>query len=689
MHAALPPEIVASIRVSSWHALFSSVGYPAGVTRKTDSIASIDAALRGEDLPTPLARALFGIDAFSTEDAREDAFSAAEALSQPPPFPDASSPADFAALLFAAAARDPSATTLLAATKILRDRHFRPRSTHVYLGRRGVDGGIGEPTQYITPLRAAVSAWCARRGFGAVESIGARAVSSVLCFDIVHEARIDTVVAHEGTPSSRPLRSHHLAYEPTARVLSVVTDSPEAATPLATLAGRVFFGDERHFLDEPAVDLWRLQELGPRALEVKELSHVLASVKAVGGTWHSGKDHAVTPRGQDLFRALRRYKIRTEGGRFDIVTLRGKLAAAEEGAPPQWDVVVRPPHEVSVSEPEHAPLARELLERARITHPAPRVRDFFSKQPWIDAAAGWTSTEGEDAFRDLVTRGLLVPDASNRAVAPPGELHAERTATAYPLPGKDGRFLAVSQDRTVAPFVVQAKDLVVYALSFERLASEIARDCRLEGPASKLDDDGILYCGRRALGPTHVLVSLLTRPIRPVTMARLRDAAGHGHAIVVAPEGRDEAQGLHAVPMPPLRGPHRPMLQAIVRRLKLESAVDTPLYAPDDARVVVHVASLRIWIDGVACAGATEAHVRLLQVLFAHAGQPVHTKDVAEHVAQGKQHTDTTRKTVESFYVAVEKSHKALTKKPPKDLRTFIAQPKLGVYALKVPAFLE
>jgi hypothetical protein len=637
-----------------------------------------------------VARALFGIDAFSTEDARDGAYSAAEALGQPPPFPDAISPADFAALLFAAAARDPSAAVLLAATRVLRDRHFRPRSTYVYLGRRGVEGSIGEPTQYITPLTAAVFAWCARRGFGAAVSIGARTVSSVLCFDVVHEARIGTVVTREATSSSRALHSHHLAYEPAARVLSVVTDAPEAATPLAALAGRVFFGDERHFLDEPAVDLWRLQELGPRALEVKALAHVLASVKAVGGTWHSaGKDHAVTPRGQDLFRALRRYKIRTEGGRFDIVTLRGKLAAPEEGAPPQWDVVVRPPHEVSVSEPEHAPLAREVLERARITRPAPRVRDFFSKQPWIDTAAGWASTDGEDAFGDLVARGLLVPDASNRAVAPPGHPHAARTATAYPLPGRDGLFLAVSQDRTVAPFLVEAKDLVVYALSFENLASEIAKGCALEGPAAKLDDDGILYCGRRALGPTHVLVSVLTRPIRAVTAARLRDAAGYGHAIVALPEGRDEGQGLHVIPMPPLRGPYRPMLQAMVRRLKLESSVETPLYAPAGTRVVVHVASLRIWVDGVACAGATEAHVRLLQILFEHAGQPVHTKDVAEHVAQGSQHTDTTRKAVESFYVAVEKSHKALKRKPPRDLRSFIAQPKLGMYALKVPAFVD
>jgi hypothetical protein len=690
MHAALPREIVAAIRVSSWHALFSSLGYPEGITSSTDSSASIDAALRGADLPTPLARALFGIEAFSTDAARADAYSAAEALGQPPPFPDAASPQDFAALLFAAAARDPRASLLLAATRILRDRHFRPFSTHVYVGRRDRDGAIGEPSQYESTLSAAVSAWCARRGFGAVVSTSARAVSSVLHFDVVHEARIETAVTREGTAPHRPVRSHHLAYEPSARLLSITTETIEAVTPLASIAGDVFFGDERHFHEEAAVDLSWLQELGPRALEVKELEGELSSVKAIGGTWHSGKDHAMTPRGKDLFRALRRYKIRIEGGRLEVVTLRATRAAPPEpGAPAQLDIILRPPHEVSVSEPELAPLARRLLRAVKITHPAPRAPDFFSRQPWRDPAAAWIASEGEEVFRELAQRGLLVADASNRAVAPPAQPHAGRTATAHPLPGAGGRFLAVSADPTVPPFVVKEEDLVVYALSFEKLASALARACELTGPAPDLDDDGVLLCGQRALGPTHVVVSLLTRPIRVATAARLRDAAGYGHAILVAPEGRREGHGLHVIPIPKLGGPYRPMLQAMVRLLKLQAKVDTPLYAPEGARIVVHFETVRIWVDGVLCAAATETHARLLQILIEHAGQPVHTKDIAEHVAQGNQHSDTTRKAVESFFTAVEKSHRALKKKPPKGLREMIAQPKLGVYALKVPGFVD
>jgi hypothetical protein len=58
--------------------------------------------------------------------------------------------------------------------------------------------------------------------------------------------------------------------------------------------------------------------------------------------------------------------------------------------------------------------------------------------------------------------------------------------------------------------------------------------------------------------------------------------------------------------MPKLGGPWEPLLGAIVRALKLEAHVETTLYAPADARVVLHRATMRVWIDGVLCAALTE-----------------------------------------------------------------------------------
>jgi hypothetical protein len=98
---------------------------------------------------------------------------------------------------------------------------------------------------------------------------------------------------------------------------------------------------------------------------------------------------------------------------------------------------------------------------------------------------------------------------------------------------------------------------------------------------------------------------------------------------------------------------------------------------------------MRVWIDGVLCAAITEIHFLLLEILAMHAGQTVHTKDIAEHIAKGHQHADTTRRAIETLPRAIEKSFRAMKKKAPKDLGSFIAKPRLGHYALTVPAFID
>jgi hypothetical protein len=697
MPSPLPYELVLSIRLVTWRDLFAAYGHPPALPAtalRTAPLPSVADALSASDLPLPLVRALHTIAAFATEAGRADLYAAADALGFPTRWPDATSPADLIALLLAAAATDDALRELLDAAQILRDRDFRPRTTLVYVGASAVDANVGEPTQYQAPWERELSAWCARRDFGAVVAVHARAHAGVLSFELIHE---DRAIAHVAATPSRPgaapapsvssqrsLRSHLVTYEPATRRLSITTDSLEAATPLASMAGVVFFGAERHFLEEQALDLWKLQELGADALTVPALAGKL-TVSAIGGTWHSGKSHAMTPRGRDFFEALSRYKIRIEGGRLDLMTLRARRVEKGDG-PAQADVAIRPPHLLTVSEPELAPLLREFLDRAQITRPAARVRDFFSLQPWIEPAATWTAIEGEAGFGDLVTRGLLVADTANRAVAPPAHPHAGRTATAYPLRGD--RFLAWSPDRSIAPFVVRERDLVVYVLSFAKLASTVADALSLEGAATALDDDGVLACGRRALGPTHVAIFLLTRPIRPATVERLREAADHGHAILIVPEARIEKHGLRQIAMPKLAADWRPLLGHVVRALKLESFVETTLYAPADARVVLHRATGRVWIDGVLCASLTDTHFKLLEILITQAGQ-VHTKEIAEHISRGHKHDDTTRKAIDTLVAAVTKSFRAQKKKPPKDLGAFITRTRHGSYALNVKGFVE
>ncbi len=408
-------------------------------------------------------------------------------------------------------------------------------------------------------------------------------------------------------------------------------------------------------------------------------------MSAVGGTWHSGKGHAITPRGRDLYKALARYKIRIEGGWLDLVTLRANVPS-KDGAPAQCDVALRPPHLCTVSEPELEPLLADFLDRARLTAPEPRPRDFISMQPWIDSAAGWTIAEEEAGFAWLVASGVLKANPENRAITPPEHPHAGPTATAYPLRG--AKYIAWHPDATVAPFVVEEKDLVAYALQFGKLAAVIAGALGLEGPAAKLGRGRrVLHCGRRALGPTHVFVFLPTRPIRPTTVERLRDLAGHGHAVLVVPEGRKEAHGLRQVAMPKLAGPWHPLLAEVARVLKLESFVEAVALAPPDARFVLHRATERVWLDGVACM-VTERHFRLLEILIEREGSEVYTKEIADHVARGRAHEDTTRKQIESLVAAIEKSFNAAKMKPQKDLRALIAMTRLGHYVLRARGYV-
>jgi hypothetical protein len=79
----------------------------------------------------------------------------------------------------------------------------------------------------------------------------------------------------------------------------------------------------------------------------------------------------------------------------------------------------------------------------------------------------------------------------------------------------------------------------------------------------------------------------------------------------------------------------------------------------------------------------------LLEILVMNAGQAVDTKDIAQHIAKGHQHADTTRRAVESLPVAIEKSFAAVGKAVPGDLKGFIGRPKLGRYVLGVTGFID
>ncbi len=698
MRAHLPIAIIHSIRIPTWHALFAVRGYPPGITPAIHLHAPIANALRCDDLPVPLARAIFAISAFITEAGRTDIYAAAHALGFPTRWLDASSPADLVAHLLASSATDAAVETLLLASKRLRDRHFRPISEYLFVGALAV-AGAAEPVlvarAHTHAWREAFAVWSVGRDFGAVVAVFAYAVDGVLRFEIVHEDRVATHLvagpaSKTGEPtfdvtSFRPLRSHLVSYEPAKARLSVATDCTEAVVPLAQMAGDILFGDVRHFLDANGVDLRTFQRHGKDAI-VDTLRGKVTSALAMHATWNSGKGHVLTPRGPDLFEVLDRYKIRTQGGKYEQITARVHFARPG-GAPPECDASLRPPHHVTLSEPEAAPLVHELLDRARITNPAPLVRDLYWQQPCSASRVEWIAYVVLEAFEAMVRDGLLVASNENRSVAHPDHPNAGPIATAHEI--EDGKFIAWSPDPTIAPFLVDASALVVYELKFDELAAAIAAALGLEGPSSGLDDDGLLCCGRRLLGAYPVVLFLLTRPPTALGIERLRDAAGTGKTVILSPDGYDPIRGLHRVVMPSPAGPWRPLLREIIHTLKYEAFVDTTLYAPPDARFVLHRATMRVWLDGILCVALTEAHFRLLEILIEYAGQPVYTKDIAERIAKKNRTDNTTSNAVMSLDKALEKSFREVKKKLPKGLATLIATPKYGWYQLTVNGFVD
>ena len=204
-----------------------------------------------------------------------------------------------------------------------------------------------------------------------------------------------------------------------------------------------------------------------------------------------------------------------------------------------------------------------------------------------------------------------------------------------------------------------------------------------------MDDDGALYCGRGRLGPTFFLVSLLTRPIQFATSDRLSRAAGHGHAVVLAPDGRMQENRVTYLPTPKLSGEFRTLLAEIVRLFELEPLVATPVYAPIDARVVLHRATLRVWIDALECVGLSETYFRLLECLIVHGGEAVYTWEVAKAIAGEKATEDTTRKTLESFAAAVDRCFKTKAeKRSAPRVQKLIRSPRRGYYELSVVGFI-
>jgi DNA-binding response OmpR family regulator len=91
----------------------------------------------------------------------------------------------------------------------------------------------------------------------------------------------------------------------------------------------------------------------------------------------------------------------------------------------------------------------------------------------------------------------------------------------------------------------------------------------------------------------------------------------------------------------------------------------------------------------VLCAKVTEMSFKLLELLVAQNGAPVHTREIALHLRGNHWHDDTTRKAIEGLIHGLEASFKARKVKPPRDLHALLGKPKHGHYVLQMSAFAD
>ncbi len=685
MAAPLTPpistETLFTVRLETWRRFFDAHGAPELLIGSLATVADVDDfVVRGVFTDAVLDQLAF-IEAFATEKAREAIYEAAAAFDYRGAWRDCVSPADLAATCSAQLSTDAPLRRVVAAARTRVARWFTARTWLCFVGRKKL--AIGDPAQYAAAIEAELDAWARATDRGPWVRVRAGGTSRKARFELAHEDRASgtSVIADAALALgvSRPIRSHLVTYD--GERLYVWTAMPEIALALVERLGRVLADDSDWFFSRGAVSTAPLQ----RASEEGKLAKhgtTFSSVDFIGGLWDSGDDYSLSPRGVDAFLAFKAHGIRIDGGAVRLATLRGFTAPPIAG-PRSADYAIRPPYTATCSEPALAAAFLRFADALGVTAAAPVRSDWFAFAPYKHDLDGW---EGLTDLEAVIKAGILVEDAeAPRRIAHPRHRHAGRIATVFDLPG--GGKYALSDDPLFPAFLADPAQCVTWSLDFKVLCALLARDLGLSGGSSKADEDGILFLGERDLASTHVRVYLATRACRESAAERLRLESTPGHTVVLVPEGRKIGAGLAHVALRSFAPPYRSLLGDIVRGLRLVDSVAPTLYAPPDARIVLHRKNGVLYVDGLLVARASTKVFRLVDFLSQNLEQLVTSRQI-HHYVSGKSTDDAVgRKTIDEFLTAVIESFRDAKKKAPKGLQKFILQDRHGEYRLAVPIF--
>ena len=695
-------ETLYAIRPATLARFFRAFGAPRGLAIPDDSsplhISAIEDALVRSALTDDLAERFAVVEAFACDAGRIALYEAARALS----YAHAAhgwrsyvSAADQACGVVCDAASDEAAREVLDCASIRMARSFPHRTWYQFVARAEGDDAraIGEPTQYLARLMAASAAWTEATDRGPWQRWRAFGDLRKCHFEYSHEdwaagpvlASAANAFDPTAPPSlgiARPIRSHLVSYDAPSARLFVWTAMPNVVLDLVEIFAREVFGDPDFFFATAAVSLDPLQE---RSLDGKlpTFGAHIARSTLIGFTWDSLLGHTLAPRGTDALAAARAYGVGVEGGALRQATIRAETAPGVRG-PRSADLAIRPPYTVTCSEASlAAPMLREADELG-VTRPSAERRDWWRFAPHKHTRDEWRGLPESD---ELVRRGAIVDGARGRHAAHPRHKHAGRVAAAYAI-GRRGMNYAVAEDRVLSAFLVSDAELVVCSLDWAKVATWIAGELALSGGKHLVADDGMIALGALDLPPTRAHVLLCTRAPTASALDVRRKEASPEHAVFVVPDGRALPKGFAHVGLASLAGPYRALVAPIVRELGLQNVVSPTLYAPKDARLVLHRATKQAYFDGVLLARVNEAMFNMLHFFATNAARTVSAREIAGAISAKSDYDALARKTIAAFDAAVVASFRAAKVKAPKDARRVIGMEKHGQYRLGVTVFV-
>jgi hypothetical protein len=374
----------------------------------------------------------------------------------------------------------------------------------------------------------------------------------------------------------RPASSDVIRYDPQTGRIGIATRSPRLLQDYRKLLGNLAGKDEQFFSNENICSLSELQKHG-RALFDRTFTGILR-IDVVELLWRRGDRDRVLVRGRDCFKVLRdlgAYQLH-EG---QLVEAKLNIVISGENRP--GHVWIRVPNRIEINAGIHEALIEDMLDEVGIRgvfDEQGKQKNFWELYPWrMDGAA--FRRQLPDDFDRLVDEKII------RAAQLEHVTHPDHPAAmdALSVVNVDANTtIGVSEDPAIAPRMLTSSDVGGYALDFERLGQQIAKELGLSGTCSEVRD-GLWSLGQRALGSAATIaVFCAMREPHDTTLALMKGLSTSAMSVLIAPRCCSPLLTVPHVSCKMPNGRHQDVLGTIVEHLNLQGQVEPPLYLREE-----------------------------------------------------------------------------------------------------------